>query len=90
MAFKWLIGQEVTAARLNKTGKGFDNVSSITFNSDGSVDTIVDADSGYTYKCNYNALGQLTTLQEKSGATVLQTWTFTYDSEGKLTSIVNT
>lgn len=88
MAHKWQIGQEVTAARLNKTGKGFDNVTAITYNSDGTVDTIVDADSGYILKHNYSA-GQLNSIDEKDGMVVIQSWTFTYDSEGKIVSIVN-
>ncbi len=88
MARKWseTIEEEVTGERLNKTGKGFDNISGITYGPNGVTQIVGD---GYTYNFTYNALGYCTKITEVDGATPNQEWVIAYDSDNKVSSITN-
>lgn len=87
MARKWseLLPEEVTGERLNKTGKGFDNITSITHGAFGPTQIVGD---GYTYNLTYTN-GLLTKVTEVDGATPTQEWVIAYNAENKVTSITN-
>lgn len=87
MARKWseTIEEEVTGERLNKTGKGFDNVTSITYGASGPTQIVAD---GYTYNLTYTN-GIVTKITEVDTGVPTQEWVIAYNAENKVTSITN-
>ena len=90
MARKWdeIIEEEVTGARLNKTGKGFDNISNVEYDSEERISEF-DAD-GWHYVLIYNTEGNLSKVEEYDGAVLNQDWVVNYNVAGLFTGTTNT
>jgi len=84
MSYRWIAGEEVTASKLNRSNSSLDNAT-VTYNSNGNIATVYDADSAITYTFTYDAEYKL--LQIYDG---LFTWTIAYGSDGNPTSITRT
>jgi len=87
MARKWseTIEEEVTGERLNHTGKGFDNITSITYGAYGPTQIVADS---YTYNFTYTN-GLLTKVTEVDGGIDKQEWVITYNTDNKVTAVTN-
>lgn len=87
---KWTVGLPVLAKRLNKTGNGFDNISNITYNTDGTISEF-DGD-GFHFKLLYNTNLQITRIERwnAGNTTKLEQDDLTYNSDGQFTGSANT
>lgn len=84
MSYQWTAGEEVTAAKLNKTVGGFNNAN-ITYNGDEQVTSVTDPATGVVYTLTYDSDGRVATVSDGSN-----TYTITYNGDDAITNIVKT
>ncbi len=84
MAYQWTVGEEVTAAKLNKMVGGFNNAN-IVYDGNDRPTTITDPVSGVVYTFTYDEDDRAVTVNDGTN-----TYTMTYDGDDQITSIVKT
>lgn len=84
MSYQWTAGEEVTAAKLNKTIGGFNNVN-ITYNGDDQPVTLTDPVTGVVYTLTYDSDGRVVTVNDGANTYIL-----TYNGDDQITNIVKT
>jgi len=87
MAWKqWLGGDKLLAAEVKRIAKASGDNVDITYNSDGTIATVVDNDTSpaTTYTLTWSN-GLLVSITDGTN-----TWTFTYNVEGKISNITRT
>lgn len=87
MAWKnWVGGNKLLASEVMRLAKASGDNVTITYNPDGTVATVVDNDTSpaTTYTLTWSN-GLLASMTDGTN-----TWTFNYDSQEQLTSVVRT